>query len=118
MVLAFRGLVVLTLLTSGCAGLFPEAAVEVGVTARQLNDAVAQIIALATSPGWEQDLPQRVSALDLAEAETEVAVDHAFRQSLTLIGVFLGASFATGLLPVGEAESLRTRDTLDQGVNA
>ncbi|MBW2401789.1 MAG: hypothetical protein JRG80_21465 [Deltaproteobacteria bacterium] len=73
-------------------------AVEVGVTARQLNDAVAQINALVTSPGWEQNLPQLVSALDLAGAETEEAVNHAFRQSLTLIGVFLGGSFVTGLL--------------------
>ena len=63
-----------------------------------LRSFVAQINALVTSPGWEQNLPQLISVLDRAESKTEEAVDHAFRQSLLLIAVFLGGSLLTALV--------------------
>jgi len=72
-------------------------AAEIGVAARRLNDAVAQINSLVTSPGWEQNLPQLTAALDRVESEAEAVVDHAFRQSVALIGIFLGGLLVTGL---------------------
>jgi hypothetical protein len=73
-------------------------AVEIGVASRHLNDTLEQVNALVTSPGWEENLPQLIAALDRAESETEEAVDHAFRQSLVLIGIFLGGSLVTALV--------------------
>jgi hypothetical protein len=72
-------------------------AVEIGAAARKLDDALAQINGLVTSPGWEQNLPHLVAALDRAESQTEEVVDHAFRQSVVLIVIFLGGSLVTGL---------------------
>ena len=46
----------------------------------------------------EEETPEPAPTQEEKEAEAEEAVDHAFRQSLTLIGVFLGGSFVTGLL--------------------
>jgi hypothetical protein len=73
-------------------------AVEIGAASRHLNDSLTQINALVTSPGWEENLPQLIAALDRAESETEEAVDHAFRRSLILIGIFLGGSLVTALV--------------------
>jgi hypothetical protein len=73
-------------------------AVGIGVAAAQLDGAVAQINALVTSPGWEANLPELIAVLDRAESKTEEAVDHAFRQSLLLIAVFLGGSLLTALV--------------------
>jgi hypothetical protein len=73
-------------------------AVELGVASRNLNDSLAQINALVSSEGWSRNLPQLVETLDRAESETEEAVDHAFRQALVLIGVFLAGSLVTALV--------------------
>jgi hypothetical protein len=73
-------------------------AVGIGEAAQRLNEALAQVNALVTSPGWEQNLPLLVATLDRAESKTEEVVDHAFRQSLILIGVFLGGLLVTGLV--------------------
>jgi len=73
-------------------------AVEIGAASRHLNDSLTQINALVTSPGWKENLPQLIAALDRAELKTEEVVDHAFRQSLTLIGIFLGGSLVTALV--------------------
>jgi hypothetical protein len=73
-------------------------AVEIGVASRQLNDALAQINALVSSDGWSRNLPHLVETLDLAESASEEVVYYGFRQSLILIGVFLGGSLLTGLV--------------------
>jgi len=73
-------------------------AVEIGVASRHLNDSLAQLNALVTSPGWEENLPELIATLDRAESETEEAVDYVFRQALVLIGVFLGGSLVTALV--------------------
>jgi hypothetical protein len=68
------------------------------VASRHLNDSLAQINALVSSEGWSRNLPQLVETLERAEAEAEEAVDHAFRQALVLIGVFLAGSLVTALV--------------------
>jgi hypothetical protein len=73
-------------------------AVEIGVASRHLNDSLAQLNALVNSEGWGRNLPQLVETLNHAELEAEEAVDHAFRLSLALIGVFLGGSLVTALV--------------------
>jgi hypothetical protein len=73
-------------------------AVEIGVASRHLSDSIAQLNALVSSEGWARNLPQLVEVLDRAELETEEAIDHAFHQSLVLIGVFLGGSLVTALV--------------------
>jgi hypothetical protein len=73
-------------------------AIELGVASRNLNESLAQINALVSSEGWSRNLPQLVETLERAESETEEAVDHAFRQALVLIGVFLAGSLVTALV--------------------
>jgi hypothetical protein len=73
-------------------------AVEIGVASRQLNDTLAQINALVSSEGWSRNLPQLIETFDRAESASEQVVYYGFRQSLILIGVFLGGSLATGLV--------------------
>jgi len=73
-------------------------AVEIGVASRQLSDSIARLNALVSSEGWTRNLPELVEVLNRAELETEEAIDHAFRQSLVLIGIFLGGSLVTALV--------------------
>jgi hypothetical protein len=73
-------------------------AVEIGEASRQLHDTLKQVDALVSSQGWNQNLPTLIEALERAESESEELVNHAFRQSLLLIVVFLGGSLATALV--------------------